>query len=97
MRVELVDWNGQPYTITSRDPELIGRWFAEWAPRLMSANTRMQTRIQIWPTDEDEFKALGAPAVHTYMLNQDSLLALAQMILDAAARLGELETAAASD
>jgi hypothetical protein len=95
MRVEIVDWVGQPYTITSRKPELIGKWFAEHAGNLMSADNRAAIRINIWPQDIEEMKLIGKDSVTPF--TQDGLLALAERILEASKKLGDLESAAADD
>lgn len=92
MRVEIQDWNGYGYTISSRNPALVGEWFAEHAAHLMTADSRMQIRIQIWPQDVEESKLIGAQHLASPM-TQDGLLALADTILAAAARAGELEAA----
>lgn len=95
MRVEIADANMQPHMIDSADPELIGRWFAEKALMLMSADCRMMPyRISIWPQTPREQEILSGPVrlqVIESKFTQDSLLVLAQSILDAAAKLGELE------
>lgn len=93
MRVELIDPAGYCRSITSSDPELVGRWFAEHAPKVMSADCRLETRIRIWPENEQDHELLRH-AGKGYPFTQDALLELAQVILDAAARQGELEHAA---
>jgi hypothetical protein len=95
VRVEIQDWNGHGYTISSRNPALVGEWFAEQAAHLMTADSRMQIRIQIWPQDADEAKLIGAQSLSSPM-TQDGLLHLADCILTAAARAGELESAPAT-
>jgi hypothetical protein len=98
MRVEIQDGDGQGYTITSGDPALVGQWFAEHSAHLMSADARYQARMQIWPSTAFEYEILSSPRRLQALdskFTQDSLLALAQHILDASARLGELEAAAA--
>ena len=92
MRVEIQDWNGYGYTISSRNPALVGEWFAEHAQHLMTGDSRMQIRIQIWPQDADEAATIGAQTM-TSPMTQDGLLEFADKILAAAARAGELESA----
>jgi hypothetical protein len=95
MRIELQDCNGHGYQCTSSDPATIGRWFAEHAELLMSADARvMPYPLYIWPQDAREQEILSGPArlqAIQARMTQDGLLELAQVILDAAARLGELE------
>lgn len=97
MRIELQDCNGYSYRCDSRDPRIIGSWFAEHAEMLMTADSRMLPhRINIWPSDQREHQVLSGPArlqVIEAKFTQDSLLELAQVILDASARLGEMEQA----
>jgi hypothetical protein len=90
VRVELWDGCGRTYIIETLDPGLVGRWFAEWAPRLVTADSRMETRIRLWPTDQAEMTQLGLNRQQEYRLDQDGLLLLAQEILDASKRAGEL-------
>lgn len=89
MRVEIADWNGQPYVITSRNPELVGAWFAEHAAHLMTADARMEVRIRIWPQDHTEMDLIGQP--DQALLTQEGLLKLAEVILDASKKLADLE------
>lgn len=93
MRVEIADWMGRPYTISSKNAKLIGDWFAEHAGRLMTADSRLAIQIRIWPDDEDEFKLIGRDQVISF--TQDGLLHWAEKILEASKKLGELEEAAA--
>lgn len=97
MRIEIRDCLGQSYNCDSRDPCIIGAWFAEHAQLLMSADTRMMPYpLYIWPSDKREHDILSGPGrlqVIEAQLTQDGLLGLAQVILDAAARLGEMEQA----
>jgi hypothetical protein len=90
VRVELTDCNGYPAMITSQNPKLIGDWFAEHAPGLMTADCRSQARIAIWPQSHEEMKTIGQQ--HTAVtFTQDGLLYLAGQILEAAQALGEIE------
>lgn len=87
MRVEIYSPDGQPFSITSSSPRLIGDWFAETSKHLMSADSRMQdVRMQIWPQTREEMdflkKAQGSSDVRMLWLNQDELLHLAQSILE---------------
>jgi hypothetical protein len=52
MRIEIYDEVRRPHTIDSADYELIGRWLAEKAKLLMSANTTINHPVQmdIWPS-----------------------------------------------
>jgi hypothetical protein len=97
MRIELYDCNGQMYRCDSGDPRTIGAWFAEHAEMFMSADGRVQPyQISIWPQDKREMEMLSGPMrlkVIEAKLTQDSLLELAQVILNASARLGEMEAA----
>ena len=90
MRVEIQDWNGYGYTISSRNPALVGQWFAEQAAHLMTADSRMQIHIQIWPQDAEEHEVLGQQAL-TAKMTQDGLLELADHILKASQRAGDME------
>jgi hypothetical protein len=95
MRVEIDDDNRQRHQIDSFDPELIGRWFAEKAKLLMSADTRWgDCRMRIWPSTLDEAKTIGNP-LNDVLFTQDGLLALADQILQASKKLGDLESARA--
>jgi len=92
MKVEIWDWNRQVWSITSTNPTTIGAWFAEMADRLISADARMQDcRIHVWPQTHEEHDMLRSGNRTEYRFTQDDLLALAQCILDASAKLGELE------
>lgn len=97
MRIELADANMYAHVIDSADAETIGRWFAEKAELLMSADVRMMPyRLTIWPQTPREQEILSGPerlkAIEA-RFTQDSLLELAQRIIEAAARAGELEAA----
>lgn len=99
MRVEIDDYVAQRHMIDSTDPELIGRWFTEKATLLMSANAALgDCRLRIWPTTHTEHEILSGPdrlRQIDYRLTQDSLLELAQRILDASHKLAELEASKA--
>jgi len=92
VRVELYDWNAQAYVITSQNAALIGDWFAEQAGNLMTADSRLQVQIRIWPQSEAEAKTIGVQGL-TEKLTQDGLLHLADVILKAAAKLADMESA----
>jgi hypothetical protein len=62
VRVELWAWDGQTYGITSQRPDLIGEWFADTARQLMTADSRCEIRIRIWPQTKQEFEAVGNTA-----------------------------------
>ena len=95
MMVSIRDCNGQEHRCDSSDPKIIGAWFAEHAELFMSANSAiMPYPMYIWPQTKRELEILSGPArlkVIEAKLDQDGLLELAQKILDASARLGELE------
>lgn len=92
MRIEWSDYMGQQWSITSKDPVTLGRWFVEMGKYLMCADSRIagSSRIYIWPQDDADLeliKASGKPIRFT----QDDLLEFAQSILDLAAKIGEQE------
>ena len=89
MRVEIYDEVMRGHTIGSKNPRLIGEWFAEHAELIMSADARTMAQIRVWPEDDEEMSLIGRQ-LHA-RFTQDGLLVLAQVILDAAAKLGELE------
>lgn len=95
MQIRLQDCNGQEYRCDSLDPQIIGAWFAERAELLMSANsTMMPYPLYIYPQTQREIDILsGFDRIRAIeaRFTQDGLLELAQKILDASARLGELE------
>jgi hypothetical protein len=94
MKVEIDDDNAYRHQIDSADPELIGRWFAEKAKLLMSANAMWgNCRMRIWPSTNTESKTIGQGIEARF--TQDSLLSLAGQILEASKMLGDLESAAA--
>lgn len=80
MRVEIYDCNGQVYGITSRDLDLIGRWFAEMAPLMMSDNTRINhpAPLHIWPQDQEESKLIPDWQTRDRRFTADEILALAE-------------------
>jgi hypothetical protein len=90
MRVEIQHWNAQSYSITSMNPALVGEWFGEWAPRLMTADCRYEVRIRIWPQTHEEMQTIGSVDA---TFTQDGLLHLAERILEASKKLGEMESA----
>lgn len=89
MRIEIDDSDCYRHQIDTADPELAGRWFAEKAKLLMSADARWgQCKLRIWPSTHDEMKLIGQQEM---TLTQDNLLAFAQHILEVSGQLGELE------
>ena len=58
MRIQLQDSLGTYYYLTSADPAIIGAWFAEHVPNLMSANAHYNHPliIDVWPDSEAEYK-----------------------------------------
>jgi hypothetical protein len=95
MQITIQDCNGLMYRCDSTDPRIIGDWFAEHANLLMSADTRMMPYpLTIYPQTPRERAILSGPervqAIEA-KFTQEGLLELAQKILDASARLGELE------
>ena len=78
MRVELVDDMAYSHVIDSDDLDLIGRWFAEKAKRLISANTMYNhpVRMHIWPSTREESKLIGGWAAPRKFI-QDDILGLA--------------------
>jgi len=97
VRVEIHDCWAMTHTISSRDPELIGRWFAEHAAQLMTADARMNDcRLHIWPQDHAEMELIRS-SHEEWQMDQDSLLALAGHILQVSKDLAgreEMTTAA---
>ena len=61
MRIEIDDSDCYRHQIDTLDPELPpGRWFAEKAALLMSANTQWgECRLRIWPSTQAEAKTIG--------------------------------------
>jgi hypothetical protein len=95
MRVELTDWNMQQYSITSRNARTIGDWFAEHANNLMTGDNRLSIRIAIWPQSHEEMELIGGNR-QEIQFTQDGLLHLAEIILGASKKLGDLEEASPS-
>ena len=97
MNIEIRDCNGQLFRCDSSDPLIIGAWFAEHAQMLMSADVRlMPYPLTIYPQTHREAEILSGPGRVEALeakFTQEGLLELAQKILDASARLGELEAA----
>ncbi len=84
MRVELFDGCGYCYQVDSMDYDLIGRWFAEHAPLVMSADVRVSPGLRIWPTTPEESKLI--PAFHRERkLTRDGILALAEHLTNISA------------
>jgi hypothetical protein len=95
MQIRIMDCNGMEHRCDSADPGIIGAWFAEHAELLMSADVRtMPYPMYIYPQTAREQQILSGPErlkMIEARMTQDGLLELAQKILDASARLGELE------
>lgn len=100
MRIEIVDSGAQVHVIDSADAKTLGCWFSEKAEQLMSADSRdMPLRVCIWPSSPHEQRLLSGPdrlVRFEQRFNQDGLLELAQRILTAADRAGQLEAAGSS-
>lgn len=94
MKIEIQTYN-QVFTCDSGDPDLIGRWFAEHAKTLMSANAAMMPyRVYIWPSSEREQNILSGPErlrMMDYLFTSKALRELAHRIEAAAERAEELE------
>ena len=90
MRIEIYDPVGYCHTISSKNARTIGDWFAEHAAKVISADARMQSRMRIWPDDEDDLKILRERG-RTFCFSQDDLLYLAEQILNASAEIGARE------
>lgn len=91
MKVEIWDMVRRAHTITSRDPRIIGDWFAEKAAEIMSADSRMQEcRIVVWPETHEECQLVGM-ASEQLSFTQDNLLYLAQKILEVSQKLADQE------
>lgn len=50
MRIELVDPYGNPYIITSRDPETLGRWILETFTTVRPREGAGYWRLMVWPS-----------------------------------------------
>lgn len=49
----LMDYQGYNHVLESNDLETIARWFAEWAPHIVSADSRMpEWRVRAYPTGQ---------------------------------------------
>ena len=61
MRIQIQESNGFTYTITSSDPLIIGAWFAEHMPKMMSANTNYNHPfgMDVYPTEKHEYEAFN--------------------------------------
>ena len=90
MRIEIDDWLCQRRTIWTSDPQLAGKWLAEQARDLTSADARLgHCKLRIWPTSHDEQQHIGH---HELPMTQDALLDLASGILAASQTLADAET-----
>lgn len=88
MRIEIWDGNSYAHVIDSADLDLIGRWFAEKAKLIMSANARFNhpAQLHIWPSGLAESDLI--PAWHrNKRLTQESVLALAGHLTQISATL----------
>jgi hypothetical protein len=95
MRVELYDESGYLHRVDSADYELIGRWFAEKAQLLISADCRINhpVSLDIWPSGastQADMEALRQ--AHLPIRSADGLLELVKGLL----RLSEVWQAAES-
>lgn len=79
MRVEIWDSNAYSHAIDSADLDLIGRWFAEKAKLILSADCRYNhpAQLHIWPSTLDESKLIPEWHQHT-RFTQESILSLAE-------------------
>lgn len=61
MNIQIQDGMGYVYRIDSQDLDLIGRWFAEKAPILISADERYNhpVYLNIYPTNKEEGDLIG--------------------------------------
>lgn len=90
MRIELSDWNGQWYSITSSNMQTIGAWFAEHAQKLLTADAALigATRIMIYPSTQDEAMLTPHGAME-YAFTYEGLEQLATQFMDVARKLEE--------
>lgn len=89
MIIEIDDWLCQRRSIWTQDPELAGKWLAEQARDLMSADSRLgPCQIRIRPHTHAERAAIGE---HELPLTQDALLELASHILAASQAIADRE------
>jgi len=94
MRVEMRDSTGHPHVIDSADPGTIGRWFAEKAEVLMSANIQFNhpVSLDIWPSTDHERNTIGQWSIQP--LTADGVLELTSHLLNVAGKLQEMERGA---
>lgn len=90
MRVEIYDQVMRNHTIGSKNPRLIGEWFAEHAALIMSADARDMAQIRIWPEDEEEMEMFRNGHRNPLRFKQDDLLFLAEQILDYSKKLADV-------
>ena len=86
MKVEIWDGVGRAYVINSADFDLIGRWFAEHAKLLLSADARYNHPVQlhVWPDTAEESQLI--PVYHRQSkVTQQSILTLAEHLLKVSA------------
>lgn len=77
------------HSIDTGDADLAGRWAAEKFRNLMSADARFgDCRLRIWPSTHEECDLIGHQEVK---LDQDGLLSMAGVFLDASQKLAEKE------
>jgi hypothetical protein len=96
MRIELADWSDcRTYTISTGDTNIAAAWLAEHIPRLATLNAAMpRPELMIWADGPDELKAIGGRE-SSRTLDQEGLLAMAQVFLDASQQLAEQASAEA--
>lgn len=59
-RIEIIDWYGSCWSITSSDPETIGRWLVEHVRKFVSVNSAMgDIRMRVWPMPSGTVDAQG--------------------------------------
>lgn len=94
MRIELMDWaDGRTYSISTRDTQIAAAWLGEHVPRLATLNAALpEAHIRVWADDRNERELLGFNE-DRWQLNQDGLLHMAQVFLDASQRLAERTSA----
>ena len=61
MRIQITESNGMTYFITSSDPLIIGAWFAEHMPKMISADSTYNHpfKMDVYPTEEREFESFN--------------------------------------
>ncbi len=85
MRIEIDDSNSYRHEIDTNDPILAGKWFAEKAQLLMSANYAYgQCKLRIWPSTYEETTLIGH---HEIKFTSDALLELGNHILNASKQM----------